>query len=75
MKYRMIMIAMLVSTSLYSVENENTWTIWNSGIENKCKNVLETKQKEESTSRPMVLKRNISNVKMENYRSLRNWKT
>lgn len=69
------MIAMLVSTSLYSVENENTWTIWNSGIENKCKNVLETKQKEESTSRPMVLKRNISNVKMENYRSLRNWKT
>ncbi len=39
------MIAMLVSTSLHSVENQNTWT-WNLGIENKCKNVLETKQKE-----------------------------
>ncbi|WP_032923349.1 hypothetical protein [Leptospira santarosai] len=57
MKYRMIMIAMLVSTSLYSVENENTWTLWNSGIENKCKNVLETKQKEGIDISPNGLKK------------------
>lgn len=56
------MIVALFSSSLYSIEKENTWYV--DTKENKCKNVLETKQNEGIDISPNGIKK--KNIKCKN---------